>query len=168
MNINVTFEENAQSFDVDFEEAKQDFDVGFGEVLDLSEMEREEAYKEGYEAGRKSTNLLSSLDFVNNGAYYGKSLDLFGDQKLIMLVTLKKGKTVPTSYFGVIYQATSGGTSAAWTVSSGKYNTNLSVQRIVPSGYSWSMVGCYPGNQETWDAFMDAFDVRVEPIEQEI
>lgn len=113
-------------------------------------------------------DVLPTLESGITGAYFGKRLDSFGDQKLIMLVTLKKGKTVPTGSFGAIYQPTNGGTSAAWTVSGGKYNNYYSVHQVVPSSYSWSMVGCYPGNQETWEAFMDAFDVRVEKIAQEV
>lgn len=165
MNINVTFEENAQSFN-----------PNFGELYEVNDSGYDQGYADGYETGktdgytkgRSSLDVLPTLEFTTQGAYYGKSLDSFGDQKLIMLITLKKGKTVPTGSFGAIHQSTNGGTSAVWAVSGGKYNTFYSAHQIVPSGYSWCMIGCYPGNQETWDAFMDAFDVRVERVGEEV
>ena len=127
----------------------------------------EDGREVGYIEGRSSLDVLPTLELGITGAYFGKRLDSFGDQKLIVLVTLKKGKTVPNGSFGTIYQSPNGGTSAAWTVSGGKYNTSYSAYQIVPSDRLWSMLGCYPGNQETWDAFMDAFDVRVERISEE-
>lgn len=123
---------------------------------------------EGYAEGRSSLDVLPTLGFTTIGAYYGKPLGSFGNQKLVVLITLKKGKPVPEGSFGTIYQKSGGGTSAAWVVSGGKYNTYSSVYQIVPSDYSWSMLGCYPGNQETWDAFMDALDVRVERVGEEV
>ena len=165
MNINVTFEENAQSFN-----------PNFGELYEVNDSGYDQGYADGYETGktdgyttgRSSLDVLPTLGFTTQGAYYGKSLDSLGNQKLIVLTTLKKGKTVPIGSFGTIYQNSSGATSAAWTVNGGKYNTGLSVMQTTPDQYLWAMVGCYPPTKENWDAFMDAFDVRVERVGEEI
>lgn len=131
-----------------------------------------EGYKvgnaEGYEDGRSSLDVLPTLELEQKSSYYGKSFDSFGNQNLVVLFTLKKGKSVPAGFFGAIYQRPNGGTSATWVVSNGEYNNNSSVRQIVPSEYEWSMIGCYPANQETWDAFMDAFDARVERVGEEV
>lgn len=113
-------------------------------------------------------DVLPTLEFTTKGAYYGKPLGSFGNQKLVTLLTLKKGKSVPAGYFGTIYQNSGGGTVAAWAVNGGKFNAGMSVTQITPSDHLWVMVGCYPGNQETWDAFMDAFEVRTELICEEL
>lgn len=131
---------------------------------------------EGYDAGhatgkaegRSSLDLLPNLELEKIGAYLGKSLASFGDQKLIILLTLKKGKAVPAGSLGHIYQPPGGGTSAAWIVSGGTFTASRAVQQTTPSRYLWSMVGCYPSTEETWNAFMDAFEVRVERIETEL
>lgn len=131
---------------------------------------------EGYEAGhatgkaegRSSLDLLPNLELGKIGAYFGKDLLSFGDQKLIVLVTLKKGKEVPAGSLGHIYQPPNGGTSAAWIVSSGTFYPSRVVLQVTPSNYLWSIIGCYPATEETWNAFMDAFEVRVERIETEL
>ena len=123
---------------------------------------------DGYTKGRSSLDVLPTLELEQIGAYYGKSLDSFGNQHLVVLLTLKKGKSVPSGSLGTIFQIPGGGTTAAWAVNGGKYNNYNSVHRIVPSECLWSMFGCYPGTQETWDAFMDAFDARVERVSEEV
>lgn len=136
----------------------------------------ERGHTDGYEAGhatgkadgRSSLDLLPNLKLEKLSAYFGKDLLPFGDQKLIILVTLKKGKEVPAGSFGHIYQPTNGGTSAAWIVSGGTFNPYRAVLQTTPSNYLWSIIGCYPGTEETWNAFMDAFEVRVERIETEL
>lgn len=129
----------------------------------------EEGYAKGYSDGRSSLDVLTTLGFETFGTYYGKILNSFGDQKLILLITLKKGKTVPKGhYFGYIMNSSTGSTTAAWAVNNGTYNHNYSYYIITPSKLNLSMIGCYPPQQEVWDAFMDAFDVRVELIDTEI
>ena len=140
------------------------------------EIGRAAGYEQGYDTGyatgkaegRSSLDLLPNLELEKIGAYLGKSLASFGDQKLIILLTLKKGKAVPAGSLGHIYQPPGGGTSAAWIVSGGTFTASRAVQQTTPSRYLWSMVGCYPSTEETWNAFMDAFEVRVERIETEL
>lgn len=162
--------------EVHFTELLQSFSPKFGEVINISDGGYERGYAAGYEVGnaegytkgRSSLDVLPTLGFTTKGAYYGKAFDSFGNQNLVVLVTLKKGKTIPEGSFGTIYQKSGSGTSAAWVVSGGKFNAGLSAMQNTPSNYSWAMVGCYPGTQETWDTFMDAFDVRVERVGEEV
>ena len=164
------------TFLVKFSEQGGSFRARFGETHNISDGGYERGYAAGYDAGntdgytkgRSSLDVLPTLEFEQIGAYYGKSLDSFGNQHLVVLLTLKKGKSVPSGSVGTIFQRPGGGTSAAWAVIDGKYNNYNSVNRIVPSEYLWSMLGCYPGTQETWDAFMDAFDARVERVSEEV
>lgn len=128
----------------------------------------EEGYAKGYSDGRCSLDILPTIEPEMWGAYYGTSFDSYGDQSIILLFTLKRGKTVPSGSFGHIMQPKTGGTSAIWTVSGGKYQTQYSTITLIPSNYQKSLLGCYPGNKETWDAFMDAFEVRAELIREEL
>lgn len=146
-----------------------------GLIADISSLPKdryeaglEEGYTNGYADGRASLDVLQNIELAPWGAYYGKSLDSFGNQKIILLFTLKKGKTVPAGSFGYIRQPKSGGTTAGWTVTNGTYQPNYAYFVETPSNYESSLLGCYPGNQETWDAFMDAFEVRVELFQEEI
>ena len=135
---------------------------------DRYEIGKEEGYTNGYTDGRCSLDILPNIELAPWGAYYGKVLDSFGDQRLILLFTLKKGKTVPSGSLGHIRQPLTGGTTAAWVVSGGEYKTVYRTIELIPSEYRSSLLGCYPGTKETWDAFMDAFEVRAELIQEEI
>ena len=126
----------------------------------------EEGYNQGYSDGEASRDVLSGIECESVSSYYGKRLDSFGDQKLIALFTLKKGKTVPSGSFGHIRN--SGNVTAGWVASSGTISSARTYQVFTPSTYTWSIIGCYPPDKETWDAFMDAFDVRVELIDTEL
>lgn len=164
------------TFRVKFSEQAGNFRARFGETHNISNGGYERGYAAGYEVGnsegytkgRSSLDVLPTLEFATRGAYHGKLLDSFGNQKLAVLVTLKKGKTAPGGSFGTIYQKSNSGTVAAWSVNGGKFNAGLSVLQIIPSDYLWAMVGCYPGTKETFDTFMDAFDVRVERVGEEV
>lgn len=135
------------------------------EVGKCYEVGYEAGYNKGLSEGRATLDLLGGIELKTQGAYYGKLLNSFGDQKLIMLSTLKKGKSVPSGSFGLIRNSSS--TSASWIVTGGKHQPQYAHTTVVPSSYSWSMVGCYPATKATWDAFMDAFEVRVELYEEE-
>lgn len=101
-----------------------------------------------------------------NGAYFGVSFLSMRNISFHMEIKLRDGKEIPARLsFGFVhkYEDNSGShTYAVWAIENGKQN--LSYASSSPDNRDiMFIVGCYPGNEQTWDNIFDIFDVMVYP-----
>lgn len=100
------------------------------------------------------------------GTYFGVSFLSMRNIPFHMEIKLRDGKEIPAELsFGFVYtyeDDIGSHTSADWAIENGKQRASY-VSSSSDNRNNMFIVGCYPGNEQTWDNIFDIFDVMVYP-----
>lgn len=100
------------------------------------------------------------------GPYFGVSFLSMRNISFHMEIKLRDGKEIPAALsFGFVhrYEDDIGShTYASWAIENGKQQASY-LSSSSDNRDNMFIVGCYPGNEQTWDNIFDIFDVMVYP-----